>query len=182
MRTLLTTFFIFFTTAVYSEAPPAPKGEPKDGGLYSSFGKRDPFRAPDRGGLIRSGGSLSAVRKYRLESYQLRAILRIGSRPEAMFEDPDGKSHVVVEGELIGIEGARVSRIVQSEVIVTERGSNNLGKETLLEKVISLPADSSMQIPKVVGPSSTVQQEFPQTKERTGDRLPSGEQVLELKK
>lgn len=164
------------------EGLPTPKADSKEGGLYSPFGKRDPFRAPERGGLNRSGGSLSAVRKYRLESYQLRAILRIGSRPEAMFEDPDGKSHVVVEGELIGIEGARVSRIVQSEVIVTERGSNNLGKETLLEKVISLPADSSPEAPKAVGPASTVQQEFPQTKEGSGNRLPSGEQVLELKK
>jgi Tfp pilus assembly protein PilP len=173
---------LFVSTAAFGEGPTAPKPDPKEGGLYSSFGKRDPFRAPERGGLGRGGGSLSAVRKYRLESYHLRAILRIGSRPQAMFEDPDGKSHVVVEGELIGIEGARVSRIVQSEVIVTERGSNNLGKETLLEKVISLPADSASGGSKGVGPAGTVQQEFPQTKEGDGNRLPSGEQALELKK
>ncbi len=113
----------------------------KDSNLYSSFGKRDPFRVPDRSGLGSETIPVDPLRKYRLEGYRLRAILRSGNRPQAMFEDPDGKSHVVVEGDKLGMEGARVSRIVNSEVIVTERSANHLGKEILLEKVISLPAD-----------------------------------------
>lgn len=119
-----------------------PNGrDEKDTNLYSSFGKRDPFRVPDRSGLGGETVHIDPLRKYRLEGYRLRAILRSGNRPQAMFEDPDGKSHVVVEGDRLGMEGARVSRIVNSEVIVTERSANYLGKETLLEKVISLPAD-----------------------------------------
>jgi Tfp pilus assembly protein PilP len=157
-------FFILLAThgSIQGDAASVAKPpESEDSTLYSSFGKRDPFRAPERGTLIRGQGEVSPIRKYRLESYHLRAILRIGNRPQAMFEDPDGKSHVVLEGEFIGIEGAKVSRIVNSEVIVTEKGANHLGKETLLEKVISLPSDAESRAGKRAVDSATVQQEFP---------------------
>jgi hypothetical protein len=85
---------------------------------------------------------MDPLRKFRLEGYRLRAILRAGGKTQAMFEDPEGKSHVVEEGALVGLEGARVSRIVNSEVIVTERSVNYLNKETLLERVISLPSNA----------------------------------------
>jgi hypothetical protein len=116
------------------------KKDDKDDNLYSSFGKRDPFKVPSRGGLTSGPDSSDPLRKYRLEGYRLRAIMRIAGKPQAMFEDPDGHSHVVSEGDRMGMEGAHISRIINSEVIVTERSTNYLGKETLLEKVISLPA------------------------------------------
>jgi Tfp pilus assembly protein PilP len=131
----------------------------KEDSLYSSFGKRDPFRVPNRGGL--SGvheATVDPLRKFRLEGYRLRAIVRIAGKPQAMFEDPDGKSHVVSEGDRIGMEGAHISRIVNSEVIVTERSANYLGKETLLEKVISLPVGEA-EI-KGGGTPGVVQQSF----------------------
>ncbi len=134
------------------------KKDDKDDNLYSSFGKRDPFKIPSRGGLGGTeGSSADPLRKFRLEGYRLRAIVRIGNKPQAMFEDPDGRSHVVSEGDRIGMEGAHISRIVNSEVIVTERSANYLGKESLLEKVISLPSGDAEG---KSAPSGVVQQSF----------------------
>ena len=135
----------------------APKKDEKEDNLYSSFGKRDPFKVPDRVGLTGEHAAVDPLRKYRLESYRLRGILRIGNKPKAMFEDPDGKSHVVGEGDRIGMEAARVSRIVNSEVIVTDHSTNYLGKEILLEKVISLPNDGESDN----GVTGVVQQGYP---------------------
>ncbi len=132
--------------------------EGKNDGLYSPFGKRDPFRVPDRNALTGKEASSDPIRKFRLEAYRLRAVVRMGPKPQAMFEDPDGKSHVVSEGDLLGAEGARISRIVNSEVIVTERSSNHLGKEILLERVISLPVNEVIAPPAKA--SSVVQQGF----------------------
>jgi nitrate/nitrite transporter NarK len=61
-----------------------------------------------------------------------------------MFEDPEGKSYILTEGDSIGREHATISRIVNSEVIVTQRTFNYLGAESLLEKVISLPKDNDL--------------------------------------
>lgn len=133
---------LLLTFLIVAPAFAAQSSKDKAAGLYSGFGKRDPFRVPDRGGVGDREDSSAPIRKFRLEGYRLRAIMRVDGKPQAMFEDPEGRSHVITEGERIGQEGARVSRIVDSEVIVTERGSNYLGKETLLEKVISLPPDS----------------------------------------
>ncbi len=132
---------LFFVTPVFLANSAADKGrrDEKDENLYSSFGKRDPFQVPERGGVGGKQTALDPIRKFRLEGYRLRAVLRTGGKTQAMFEDPEGVSHIVLEGQQIGMEGARVSRIVDSEVIVTERSVNYLGKETLLEKVISLP-------------------------------------------
>ncbi len=141
MKLSLSILILLTSSAFAEQDKSAPSvGSSEDSNLYSPFGKRDPFRIPDRNGLGRRASSVNPVQKYRLEGYKLKAVLRLRGKPQAMFQDPDGKSHIVNEGDLVGMEGARVSRILNSEVIVTERSSNYLGKETLLEKIISLPA------------------------------------------
>lgn len=112
--------------------------------FYSPFGKRDPFKVPSVGGLG-DDTTLGPLLRYHVDQYKLRAILRGMGEPKAMFQDPQGKSHIVFQGDTIGIEKATVSRIIKSEVIVTERTFNYLGKESLLEKVISLPQGSELE-------------------------------------
>jgi type IV pilus assembly protein PilP len=121
-------------------ATPAP-AEQDSGTIYSPIGKRDPFRALAMTNLDRALTGLNALERFSLEQFQLRAVLRGLGKPRAMFEDPDGKSYILTEGDSIGREHATISRIVNSEVIVTQRTFNYLGAESLLEKVISLPKD-----------------------------------------
>ena len=107
--------------------------------IYSPVGKRDPFRPPSTNSQTRGVAALSPLERFNIEQLQLRAILRTGGKGSAMFEDPDGKTHIIFEGQNIGRERATVSRILNSEVILTEKTFNYLGQENLYEKVISLP-------------------------------------------
>lgn len=115
----------------------------KNDAFYSPFGKRDPFRVPSVGGLG-DDATVGPLQRFHVEQFKLKAILRGLGEPKAMFQDPKGKSHIVSQGDIIGIERATVSRIIKSEVILTERTFNYLGKESLLERVIALPQDTEL--------------------------------------
>lgn len=122
----------------------------KSDAFYSPFGKRDPFRIPTVGGLGEDA-SVGPLQRFHVDQFKLRAIMRGMGEPKAMFQDPRGRSHIVSQGDLIGIEKATVSRIIKSEVILTERTYNYLGKESLLERVIALPQDTELDPLQLVG-------------------------------
>lgn len=61
-----------------------------------------------------------------------------------MLQDPEKRIHIVTEGVILGREKATVSRILNREVIVTERTTNYLGVESLFERVLSLPPDKDL--------------------------------------
>jgi len=104
--------------------------------IYSPAGKRDPFRAPAASTSRDIDSALSPTERFSLEQYQLRAIIKGIGKNRAMFEDPEGKSFILFEGDVIGREKATVSRVLDKGVIVTERTFNYLGEESLLEKVL----------------------------------------------
>ena len=108
--------------------------------IYSPSGKRDPFRPLFSEEANREVASMNALEKYSIEQFQLRAILQGLGKARVMFEDPDGKSHILTEGDLFGRERATVSRILNTGVIVTVKSSNYQGVESLYEKIISLPS------------------------------------------
>ncbi len=110
------------------------------GTIYSPIGKRDPFKQPNQNALGRGPASLNPLDQFSIEQLSLRGILRDSSgQARAMFEDPDGKTYILHEGDTIGRERGSLSKILNSEVIVTEKTFNYLGAENLYEKVISLP-------------------------------------------
>jgi Tfp pilus assembly protein PilP len=65
--------------------------------------------------------------------------LKGDGQSKAMFEDPDGQTHILSQGDIIGRERGTVSKVLDQGVIVTEKTFNYLGVESLYEKVISLP-------------------------------------------
>lgn len=115
--------------------------ETESGSLYSPIGKRDPFKPPESSGPDRTPSAIESVERYSIDQLRLRAILRGSSGPRAMFEDPQGKTFILKQGDVIGRERGSVSRILNTDVIVTERTFNYLGTESLYERVISLPQD-----------------------------------------
>jgi Tfp pilus assembly protein PilP len=124
--------------------------------IYSPVGKRDPFKAPIPRSLSRDLAAVNPLEKYNLEQLQLRAILKGIGKHRVMFEDPEGKTHILTEGSLLGREKATVSRILDREVILTVRTFNYLGAESLSEKVIYLPSDEEETIVKEVAPAATI--------------------------
>lgn len=110
--------------------------------IYSPIGKRDPFKVPAFKEGARFVNSFSPLEKYAVDQFVLQGVLRSDKIPKAMFRDPEGKTHIISEGTRIGRSGAVVSRILNREVIITERTTNYLGSETLFERVFSLPNDN----------------------------------------
>lgn len=112
----------------------------KNVGLYSPVGKRDPFQIPKMNprDLASTGDDLF---KFPLESFQLRAILKSPQGSQILLEDPKGKNHVLQEGDTVGRGRATISRVLEREVIFTERVTNYLGVQNLTEKTLALPAD-----------------------------------------
>src|SRR5947209_3458041 len=78
--------------------------------IYSPVGKRDPFKAPALEVLGRDLASVSPLERFSVEQFQLKAILTNKEKPHAMLEDPEGKTHLITEGDVIGRERATVSR------------------------------------------------------------------------
>lgn len=111
------------------------------GTIYSPVGKRDPFKVPSLAVLQnRDLASLIPLEQYSVEQLELKGILKeSGAKARAMFEDPAGETFILTEGDRLGKEKATISRILNTEVIVTEKTFNYLGVESLYEKVISLP-------------------------------------------
>jgi Tfp pilus assembly protein PilP len=125
--------------------PVRAQTEPKSN-IYSPAGKRDPFRPPAALPSREVSVSVNPTERYSLEQFQLRAIIKGIGKNRAMFEDPDAKAYILFEGDSLGRERATLSRILDRGVIVTERTFNYLGEESLFEKVISLPSDSSQNV------------------------------------
>jgi hypothetical protein len=118
----------------------------EEGTVYVPIGKRDPFKRPSAGdGTDRDVSAINPLEKFNIEQFQLRAILRGSSVASAMFEDPEGRVHILSEGTLLGRERGTISRILNREVIITERTVNYLGVTSLFERVLSLPADDETE-------------------------------------
>lgn len=109
--------------------------------IYSPIGKRDPFKAPTSLSTNRERGSVTPLERFPIERFELRAILRGLGAARAMLADPEGGTHIVKQGDRIGRERGIISKILNTEVIVTERAFNYLGEETLYEKILSLPTE-----------------------------------------
>lgn len=131
MRTLFV--ILFFAVTLLAE------NKNQQSSVYNPIGKRDPFKMPTVGTEESEEVSLNPIEKYAIEKFKLRAILRGFSRPRAMFEDPQQKMYILGEGDVIGREKGVISRILNREVIITEKTTNYLGETSLFERVLSLP-------------------------------------------
>ena len=110
---------------------------------YSPIGKRDPFKAPTSM-VSREIASTNPIERYSLDKFQLKAILRDQGVAHAMLQSPDNKTFIVSEGDKVGREKATLSRILNTELILTEKTTNYLGKESLYERVLSLPTEETI--------------------------------------
>ena len=132
-------FFCFFYVAQFGVSQPTEK---KGAIIYNPAGKRDPFKVLS---ITPAGRKVSAIyptEKYDLDQLNLRAILRMGGKSRALIEAPDGQTFIVNEGEIVGRERATLSRVLKTEIILTQQTFNYLGNPSLVERIISLPPES----------------------------------------
>jgi|688.fasta_scaffold88357_2 Tfp pilus assembly protein PilP len=130
MRIISISSALFVATSLLAE----PKVEMS---IYSPNGKRDPFQGPSSAARdISSVGS--PLEKYTLDQFELKAILKGPRSNQILVQDPTGASHILTEGATLGRGNATISRILDTEVIFTERRYNYLGTESIAEKVLSI--------------------------------------------
>ncbi|HEY6104856.1 MAG TPA: pilus assembly protein PilP, partial [Anaeromyxobacteraceae bacterium] len=100
------------------EAAPAPEW------VYSSVGKRDPFRSfideleATRGGVVTP--CKTPLGRFELEQLKLVAVVTGLADPVAMVEAPSGVGYSIRRGACVGKNGGVVAAIRSGEVLVSE--------------------------------------------------------------
>jgi len=134
-KTLIGCLMVMFSPLLLAEVSSAE---------YSPLGKRDPFQVPRP--IVRDVATYETdLFRYPVEQFQLKAILKSRNKSQILVEDPKGKNYVLEEGAVLGRGKATISRILDKEVILTEKGINYLGAQELSEKVLSLVSEESRE-------------------------------------
>lgn len=110
---------------------------------YSPVGKRDPFRSylAEKEAMEEDENAIreAETEKFELDQYQLTALITGTAQPAAMVEDPAGKGHVVRIGTRLGKNGGRVTRIMDTGIVVTEETRAPTGERIRVPITILLP-------------------------------------------
>jgi type IV pilus assembly protein PilP len=120
---------------------------PADTYVYSPIGKRDPFRPYWVDQALEDADkqetrTLSDLERLELDQLKLVGIVSGTSTPTAMFEDPDGRGHVVHVGTAMGKHGGRVSKIKKDEVVIMEEFRDPATNKKIQSPVsVKLPSD-----------------------------------------
>jgi Tfp pilus assembly protein PilP len=110
--------------------------------VYSPIGKRDPFNIPKLS-LRDPASAENELFRYQVEQFELKAVLKSAESSQILIADPKGNTYILKEGDELGRSRAKISRILEKEVILTEKVTNYLGLQGLTEKVLSLPTEDT---------------------------------------
>ncbi len=97
--------------------------------VYISVGKRDPFMSIYEVSNVKtdstSGGEnkptiLSPLQRFDVQQFRITGIIWGTAAPMSNVVDPEGRSHVVKPGSLIGRNWGKVTKIKKDSIIVSE--------------------------------------------------------------
>ncbi len=94
--------------------------------VYTSIGKRDPFRSifEEVGGqdlLEKDTTILTPLQNYEVSSFSVKAVIWGVSSPTALVQAPDGKTYLVKNGTLIGRNWGKVVKIKRDAIVILEK-------------------------------------------------------------
>jgi type IV pilus assembly protein PilP len=127
-----------------AEAPAPPEW------VYSSVGKRDPFRS-FLADLEASGQALvtrcnTPLGRFELEQLKLVAVVTGLADPVAMLEAPSGVGYTIRRGACLGKNGGVVATIRTGEVVVSEWAIKADGTRDKTQTVLRLPKEPSLNL------------------------------------
>lgn len=133
------------------EAAPAPAEKSKEAEwVYSSAGKRDPFRSFLR--EAQSAGAGIATRcatplgRFEIEQLKVVAVVTGLEDPVAMLEAPNGVGYAVRRGACIGKNGGSVAAVRSGEVVVAEWAVRADGTRERTQTVLRLPREAALNL------------------------------------
>lgn len=115
--------------------------------VYSSVGKRDPFKSyfSDFKILERDKKITSELQRYDLSSLRVTGILVGIAEPRAMIVAPNAKTYIVKKGEFLGKNWGKISRILPTKIEIIETYKDALGRKILNRQYLNLPIRNIMQ-------------------------------------
>lgn len=125
-------------------AAPAPEW------VYSSVGKRDPFRSfldeleASRGGLVTP--CKTPLGRFELEQLRLVAVVTGLADPVAMVEAPNGVGYAIRRGACLGKNGGVVAAIRSGEVVVNEWAIKADGSRDRTRTILKLPKEAALNL------------------------------------
>jgi type IV pilus assembly protein PilP len=118
--------------------------------VYSSAGKRDPFRSFLR--EAQSAGAGIATRcatplgRFEIEQLKVVAVVTGLEDPVAMLEAPNGVGYAVRRGACIGKNGGSVAAVRSGEVVVAEWAIRADGTRERTQTVLRLPREAALNL------------------------------------
>lgn len=122
---------VLFVSGVSAAEPAVGKTIPFQ---YRPQGKLDPFKPFIRKELPGQKKAdlkfLSPLQRYGIEQLKLIGIMATEDfkKRRAIIQDPKGKSYILMKGTLIGQNNGKVAEILDDQVIVEEKASENSRK------------------------------------------------------
>ena len=144
-------FFVLLKSHAEDLNSPVSSFSEVDEFVYDPVGRRDPFKpwrpfaikkAMDpKGSQISEEAKLVEITnpllKHEVERYSVLAIMWDIAKPRALIKDPEGKSHVVFQGSLLGRNGGSIRSLREGEVVITERVDVN-GERKATTKILEV--------------------------------------------
>jgi type IV pilus assembly protein PilP len=133
-------------------AAPAPVTEKpvEPDWVYSSAGKRDPFRSFLSEIQVQSGTlatrCATPLGRFEVEQLKLVAVITGLEDPVAMVEAPNGVGYSLRRGACIGKNGGLVAAVRSSEVVISEWAVRADGTRDSTQTVIRLPKQAALNL------------------------------------
>lgn len=114
--------------------------------LFNPQGKLDPFEPLFQAKPIalaakkkkRRSGPPTPLEKVSLEQLKLVAIVRTQNENKALVQEATGKGYIVKKGTYIGLNSAKIIKILKDRIIVEEEVEDVYGKVTVSKKSLQL--------------------------------------------
>lgn len=139
------------TAAPQAAPPPAAPAKPAEPDwVYSSVGKRDPFRS-FLAEMEREKGTLQTrcatpLGRFELEQLKVVAVVTGLEDPVAMVEAPNGVGYALHRGACVGKNGGSVAVIRTGEVVVAEWAVRADGTRERTQTVLRLPREAALNL------------------------------------
>lgn len=137
--------------AAAASTQPAPVArEPAPEWVYTSSGKRDPFRSFL--GELDSDGRLPITRcttplgRFELDQLRLVAVVTGLDDPVAMVEAPNGVGYSLRRGACLGRNGGVIASVRTGEVVISEWAIRADGTRDKTQTILRLPKEASLNI------------------------------------
>jgi type IV pilus assembly protein PilP len=130
--------------------PEAAKAASEQGWVYSSVGKRDPFRSFLSEIQVQSGAlatrCATPLGRYEVEQLKLVAVVTGLEDPVAMVEAPSGVGYSLRRGACIGKNGGVVAAVRSGEVVISEFAVRADGTRDSTQTVLRLPKQAALNL------------------------------------